>query len=131
MTLENLGFYTLAGAPRSPRELFAEVQDAERLGLGWAFISERFNVKEAATLSGAVGAVSTKLQIATAATNHNTRHPLVTASYATTMHRLTEGRFTLGLGRGIAPLYLVVVQWPITTSSVISWVCAGWCSVAS
>jgi probable F420-dependent oxidoreductase len=29
----------------------------------------------------------------------------VTASYATTMHRLTGGRFTLGLGRGIAPLF--------------------------
>jgi probable F420-dependent oxidoreductase len=30
---------------------------------------------------------------------------MVTASYATTMHRLTNGRFTLGLGRGIAPLF--------------------------
>ena len=42
------------------------------------FISERFNVKEAATLSGAVGAVSEQIAIATAATNHNTRHPMVT-----------------------------------------------------
>ena len=69
------------------------------------FISERFNIKEAGTLSGAVGAVSRTLGVATAATNHNTRHPIVTASYATTMHRLTGGRFTLGLGRGIAPLF--------------------------
>src|SRR4051812_20544832 len=99
--LARLGFYTLAGAPRSPRDLLDEVADGERLGLGWVFISERLNIKEAATLSGAVGAVSRRLQIATAATNHNTRHPLVTAAYATTMHRLTEGRFTLGLGRGI------------------------------
>ncbi|HZM41428.1 MAG TPA: TIGR03857 family LLM class F420-dependent oxidoreductase, partial [Acidimicrobiales bacterium] len=45
------------------------------------------------------------LGIATAATNHNTRHPAVLASYATTMHRLTGGRFTLGLGRGIGPLF--------------------------
>jgi probable F420-dependent oxidoreductase len=30
---------------------------------------------------------------------------MVTASHATTMHRLTGGRFTLGLGRGIAPLF--------------------------
>ena len=50
-----LGFYTLAGAPRSPRDLIQEVQDGERLGLDWVFISERFNIKEAATLSGAVG----------------------------------------------------------------------------
>jgi probable F420-dependent oxidoreductase len=99
-----LGFYTLAGAPKSPHDLIAEVQDGERLGLDWVFISERFNIKEAATLSGAVGAVSSRIQIATGATNINTRHPMVTASYATTMHRLTDGRFTLGLGRGIDPL---------------------------
>ena len=114
-TLQRLGFYTLAGAPRSPRDLIGEVHDAERLGLGWAFVSERFNIKEAATISGAVGAVSSRIQVATAATNHNTRHPIVTAAYATTMHRLTEGRFTLGLGRGIAPLVQALGLPPVTT----------------
>ena len=100
-----LGFYTLAGAPESPRVLLDEVRDAERLGLGRAFISERWNVKEAVTLSGAAAAVSERIGISTAATNHNTRHPIVTASYATTMHRLTGGRFTLGIGRGIERLF--------------------------
>ena len=99
--LSELGFYALAGQPKSPRDLIAEVRAGEAMGLGTAFISERYNVKEAATLSGAAGAVTERIGIATAATNHNTRHPLVTASYATTMHRLTGGRFTLGLGRGI------------------------------
>lgn len=99
--LEELGFYTLAGAPKSPRELIDEVQQAEQLGLGAVFISERFNTKEAATICGAVGAVSNSMRILTAATNHNTRHPIVTASFASTMHLLTEGRFTLGIGRGI------------------------------
>ena len=96
-----LGFYTLAGAPKSPRELIDEVRDAEALGLGAAFVSERYNIKEACTLCGAAGAVSEEIRIVTGATNHNTRHPLVTASHATTMHFLTGGRFTLGLGRGI------------------------------
>src|SRR5215208_2518527 len=114
--LAELGFYTLAGAPRSPRDLLDEVRDAEALGLGWCFISERFNVKEAATLSGAVGAASTTLRIATAATNHFTRHPIVTASYATTMHRLTDGRFTLGLGRGIGLLTAALGYPPVTTA---------------
>ena len=100
-----LGFYTLAGAPESPRVLLDEVRDAERLGLGRVFISERWNVKEAVTLSGAAAAVSERIGISTAATNHNTRHPIVTASYATTMHRLTGGRFTLGIGRGIERLF--------------------------
>jgi alkanesulfonate monooxygenase SsuD/methylene tetrahydromethanopterin reductase-like flavin-dependent oxidoreductase (luciferase family) len=84
-----LGFYTLAGGAPDPRALIAEVRDAEAMGLGTAFISERFNVKEACTLSGAAGAVSERIHIATAATNQNTRHPTVTAAYATTMHRLT------------------------------------------
>lgn len=116
--LDELGFYTLAGAPRSPRDLLDEVRDAEAMGLGTAFISERFNVKEAATLSGAAAAVSERIRIATAATNHNTRHPIVTASYATTMHRLTGGRFTLGLGRGIAPMQDAFGMGRITTAQM-------------
>jgi alkanesulfonate monooxygenase SsuD/methylene tetrahydromethanopterin reductase-like flavin-dependent oxidoreductase (luciferase family) len=101
----NLGFYALAGAPRSPRELIGEMQDGERLGFGWAFISERLNIKEAATLCGAAAAVSSEISIATAATNHTTRHPLVTAAYAMTMHQLSGGRFTLGVGRGVDALW--------------------------
>lgn len=103
--MNELGFYTLAGAPKSPRELIDEVAQGEALGLGSMFISERFNIKEAATLCGAAGAVSSKLGIATAATNHNTRHPMITAAFAMTMHKLTGGRFSLGLGRGFDPLF--------------------------
>ena len=60
--MNELAFYTLAGAPESPRELIDEVRMAEELGLGSAFISERFNIKEAATLCGAVGATSVASQ---------------------------------------------------------------------
>jgi probable F420-dependent oxidoreductase len=116
--LNELGFYTLAGAPRTPVDLLAEVRDAETMGLGTAFISERWNIKEAATLSGAAAAVSSRIGIATAATNHNTRHPLITASYATTMHRLTGGRFTLGLGRGVALAFKAYGIPAITTAQV-------------
>ncbi len=103
--MNELAFYTLPGAPESPRDLIGEVHHAEELGIGNCFISERFNIKEAATLSGAVGAVSDKIGIATAATNHNTRHPVVTGAYASTMHFLTGGRFSLGLGRGIDMMF--------------------------
>jgi probable F420-dependent oxidoreductase len=105
LTLHELGFYTLAGAPESPREMLDELRVAESLDLGAAFISERFNIKEAVTLSGAAAAVTEKVRIITGATNHNTRHPMVSASYASTMHELSGGRFTLGIGRGIAPLF--------------------------
>ena len=99
--LDELGYYLLAGGATSPASIVDEVRGGETLGLGTAFISERYNVKEAATLAGAAGAVSSELRIATAATNHNTRHPAVTASHAMTMHKLTGGRYVLGLGRGI------------------------------
>ncbi|RAY16227.1 TIGR03857 family LLM class F420-dependent oxidoreductase [Actinomadura craniellae] len=103
-----LGFYGLAGHSGTPRDLLEQVREGERLGLGAVFLSERFATKEAATLSGAAGAVSERLGVATAATNHNTRHPLITATFATTMHRLTGGRFALGLGRGFDPLFDVM-----------------------
>jgi probable F420-dependent oxidoreductase len=99
--LDELGFYTLAGQPSSSRDLLQEVVDGEAMGFGTVFISERYDRKEAATLSGAAAAVSERIQIQTAATNHNTRHPMVTAGYARTMQSLTGGRFVLGLGRGV------------------------------
>jgi probable F420-dependent oxidoreductase len=116
--LPELGFYTLAGAPKTPRDLIDEVRSGEELGLGHVFISERWNVKEAATLAGAVGAVSSEIGIATAATHHSTRHPLITASHATTMHTLTGGRYTLGLGRGVRALFDAFGLPPITTAQL-------------
>ncbi|BAN02200.1 TIGR03857 family LLM class F420-dependent oxidoreductase [Ilumatobacter coccineus] len=113
-----LGFYTLAGGAQDPRELLSECRDAEDLGLGAVFISERFNVKEAVTLSGAAAAATSSMQIITGATNHNTRHPMVTASYATTMHRLTGGRFVLGIGRGIKPMFDAYGLDSITTAQM-------------
>lgn len=100
---EQLGFYTLGGHVESPRDMLDELALAESLGLGQAFISERLNVKEACALSGAAGASTSDIGITTAATNINTRHPAITAAFATTMHRLTGGRFTLGIGRGLRP----------------------------
>ena len=100
-----LACYGLAGHSASPHDLLDEVRLAERLGIGSVFLSERFNVKDAAVLAGAAVAVSTSIGIATAATNHNTRHPLVTATMATTLHRMSGGRYALGLGRGFNMLF--------------------------
>lgn len=113
-----LGFYALAGAAPSARAIVDEVRAGEALGLGTAFISERWNVKEAATLTGAAGAVSERIRIATAATNHTTRHPIITASWASTMHSLTGGRFVLGIGRGIKPMFDAFGMPGITTAQM-------------
>jgi len=116
--MNELGFYGLAGAPRSPADLLQECRDGEAMGLGSVFLSERFNVKEAVTLSGAAAACTTRMGITTGVTNHNTRHPVVTASWATTMHRLTGGRFALGLGRGMDRMFDAFGLPRITTAQM-------------
>ena len=103
-----LGCYGLAGHTSDPADLLDEVRTAEALGLGAVFLSERFNVKDAGVLAGAAAAVSSRIGIGTAATNHNTRHPLVTATMATTLHRLSGGRYAFGLGRGFDLLFDVM-----------------------
>jgi 5,10-methylenetetrahydromethanopterin reductase len=116
--LTELGFYALPGHTESPADAITEAREGEAMGLGAGFISERFNVKDAGVLSGAVGAVTDTLGIATAATNHNTRHVLATATLATTMHRLSGGRFALGLGRGFDFLFDVIGLPRITNAQI-------------
>lgn len=106
--LPELACYGLAGHTDQPADLLDEVRLAEELGIGSVFLSERFNLKDAGVLAGAAAAATTRLGIATAATNHNTRHPLVTATMATTLHRLSGGRYALGLGRGFDLLFDVM-----------------------
>lgn len=113
-----LGGYGLAGHATDPHILLDEARAAERLGLGALFLSERFNTKEAFALAAAAGAVTTDLGICTAATNHNTRHPLITASGAVTLHRLTRGRYSLGLGRGFGALFDVIGLPRITSAQL-------------
>ncbi|HET7736520.1 MAG TPA: TIGR03857 family LLM class F420-dependent oxidoreductase [Nocardioidaceae bacterium] len=109
MTVMNeLGCYGLAGHTSNPRDLITEARRAEELGLGSIFLSERFNVKDAGVMAGAVAAVTERIGIGTAATNHNTRHPLVTATMAASLHRMTGGRYALGLGRGFDMLFDVM-----------------------
>ena len=64
--IPELGFYALAGQPKSPRDLIAEVQAGEAMGLGTVFLSERYNSKEIGAISGAAAAASESIRIATA-----------------------------------------------------------------
>lgn len=119
--LDELGYYLLAGAGGAgPANLVREAQDGENLGLGTAFIGERWNVKEAQSLVGAACAVTNRMQIATAAINHRTRHPMVVGSFATTMHRLSGGRFTLGIARGIGAYSAFGIP-PTTLATIEDW----------
>jgi probable F420-dependent oxidoreductase len=97
-----LGFYGLPGHTRSPRDILKQVQDAEALGVGNVMISERPDYKEIASICGACAAVTENIFIGTSGTNLNTRHPVITASMGSTLHSLSEGRFALGLAKGMA-----------------------------
>ncbi len=97
-----LGFYGLPGHSRTPRDILRQAQDAEALGIGNIMISERADYKEIAALCGAVAAVTENLYIGTSGTNLNTRHPVVTASMGSTINSLSEGRFALGLAKGVS-----------------------------
>ncbi len=97
-----LGFYGLPGHTRTPRDILRQVQDAEALGIGNVMISERADYKEIGAICGAVAAVTENIFIGTSATNLNKRHVTVTASMGSTLNRLSEGRFALGLAKGVA-----------------------------
>lgn len=96
-----LGFYGLPGHTRTPRDILQQVQDAESLGVGNVMISERTDYKEIAAICGACAAVTENIYIGTSGTNLNTRHPVVTASMGSTLNSLSNGRFALGLAKGI------------------------------
>jgi 5,10-methylenetetrahydromethanopterin reductase len=96
-----LGFYGLPGHTRTPRDVLKQVQDAEALGIGNVMISARSDYKEIASICGACAAVTESIFIGTSGTNLNTRHPVVTASMGSTLHSLSEGRFALGLAKGV------------------------------
>ena len=60
--LDELGYYLLAGAGgEGPATLMDEARRGEQLGFGTAFISERWNVKEASSLTGAALAVTERM----------------------------------------------------------------------
>ena len=96
-----LGFYGLPGHTRTPADVLKQVQDAEALGIGNVMISERADYKEISAICGACAAVTKEIFIGTSGTNLNTRHPVITASMGSTLDALSEGRFSLGLAKGV------------------------------
>jgi probable F420-dependent oxidoreductase len=117
--LNELGFYLLAGAAGDgAATLMDDARKGEELGFGTGWFAERWtSYKEAGAQAGAACAVTDRMQIGTAATNFNTRHPLITASMAVTCHRISGGRFILGLGRGV-PQYSALGVSAATTAQL-------------
>ena len=100
-----LGCYALPGHVSEPKNIFAEVAAGDRVGLGSMWISERLNTKDIGVLSGIAAAKTSRMAIASGLlANMPLRHPLVTAGYASTMMKVTDDRFALGVGRGFGYL---------------------------
>lgn len=101
---EKFGTYILPGRVDDPRRGIEEAQEAERIGLGAVWISERFALKEPAVLAGAVSEATSKIRIN--ATMYATmRHPIVTASTANMMQAMSGDRFSLMFARAV-PAYM-------------------------
>lgn len=85
---------------RSPAQGIADGVDAENIGFHRVFVSERWNLKEAAVLLGAVGALTQRVGLGTGLINTSSRHPLHTAAMGSTLTAAFGNRVVIGIGRG-------------------------------
>ncbi len=74
--------------------------EAENLGFANVYLSERWNLKEAGVILGAVGARTHRVGLGTGLVSPARRHVLHMAALGATMHAAFGPRFLLGLGRG-------------------------------
>lgn len=110
---DKFGTYILPGRVDDPRRGIEEAQEAERIGLGAVWISERFALKEPAVLAGAVSEATAKIRIN--GTFYATmRHPIVTASIANMMQAMSGDRFGVMFARAV-PAYMKMLGAPAIT----------------
>jgi probable F420-dependent oxidoreductase len=110
--VDDLGIFLIAGRTREPSIALAQGEEAERLGFRHAWLSERYDLKDAGALLGGVAARTSRLELGTGVLVSGSRHPLITAGLSATMHAMYGGRFILGLGRS-AGEYLAKQSIPI------------------
>jgi probable F420-dependent oxidoreductase len=100
-----LNSYILPGRVTDSRTGLVQACEAETLGLGGIFLSERWETKELGAVMGALTQATNRVRLVAGLTHFGTRHPLVLAGMGATMQMLSNGRFALGFGRGVPPLF--------------------------
>jgi probable F420-dependent oxidoreductase len=100
--VDQISAYILGGRSTDASVGIAEAVEAERLGLRRVWISERYNMKNAAVLFGAIAASTERIGVGTGAMTITARPPIVTASIGATVHSAFGPRCVLGLGPGTA-----------------------------
>lgn len=101
-TVKELGCYVLPGKSISATEGVDQAIEAERIGLGSVWASERWEVKESGAMLGAIAQATSNIRIRTGTTHFGTRHPMVLAGMASTLQSLSGGRFDMGIARSVA-----------------------------
>lgn len=101
-SVNELGCYILPGKASDPVLGVEQAVEAERIGLGSVWASERWEVKESGALLGAIAQATSRIRIMTGTTHLNTRHPMVLAGMASTLQGLSGGRFEMAVARSVA-----------------------------
>jgi probable F420-dependent oxidoreductase len=110
---DRFGTYILPGRVSDPRRGVEEAKEAERIGLGCVWISERYALKEPAVLAGAVSEATSRIRI-TGTFYATMRHPLVTASIANMMQAMSGDRFRLMFARAVPAYMKMMGSQPVT-----------------
>jgi 5,10-methylenetetrahydromethanopterin reductase len=116
--LPDIGAYVLPGRVSDPRPAITQAQEIENLGLGTVWLGERYGTKDLAVVGGALSQAVSRVRIASAISHFAFRHPLALASMAMTLQAMSNGRFTLGVGRSVAPMWKAV-GLPAMTNQVL------------
>jgi 5,10-methylenetetrahydromethanopterin reductase len=102
--VKELSAYVVPGRTARPGDAVSEARGAEAAGFGAVYVSERLDLKEAGTVCGAVVASTSRIGVGTGVIHPGTRHPLTIAALAATLQNMSNGRFVLGIGRGLPSL---------------------------
>ena len=96
--------------------------DGDRLGLRRVWLSERYDLKEAGVLLGAMAASTSRVGLGTAALIPSSRPPIVIAAMGATLHSAYGPRLTYGLGRSMSEYISNANMKPITRQALLDYV---------
>jgi probable F420-dependent oxidoreductase len=116
--LDELSTYVMPGRVNDPRQAPSQAAEIERVGLGTAWLSERWGQKDSSVLCGAMAQVTRRVKLGVGVLHPHTRHPSLLAGFGSTMQSLSGGRFIMGIGRG-APGTWEPVGLPMPTTEML------------
>ncbi|MCV7412599.1 hypothetical protein AWC05_18435 [Mycobacterium florentinum] len=120
--VEDMSAYIAGGRIRNSAEVINQAVDAERVGYQRIWLSERYDLKEAGVLLGAIAARTTRLQLATGALIPSSRPPILTAALGATLHSAFGPRLTLGLGRSMDAYISNAGLAPVSRAALLDYV---------